>query len=82
MTMTEQLTALRDQVSAKLPADVLEIVHRATQDLENSGLANRSKGVGDAAPAFKLPNASGQLVSSAKLLARGPLVLTVYRGNW
>ena len=82
MTMTEQLTAMQDQVSAKLPADVLEIVHRAIQVLENSGLADRSKGVGDAAPAFELPNASGQLVSSAKLLAKGPLVLTVYRGNW
>ena len=82
MTMTQQLSALRDQVSAQLPAEVLEIVHRTTQDLENSGLANRAKGVGDAAPAFELPSASGQLVDSAKLLARGPVVLTVYRGNW
>jgi hypothetical protein len=82
MTMTEQLTALRDQVSAQLPADVLETVHRATQELEKSGLAECSKGVGDAAPAFELPNASGQLVDSAKLLAKGSLVLTVYRGNW
>ena len=38
--------------------------------------------VGDRAPQFALPNASGRLVDLAELLAAGPVVLTFYRGAW
>jgi peroxiredoxin len=38
--------------------------------------------VGDPLPAFALPNAYGQEVRSADLLAKGPLVLTFFRGSW
>ena len=37
---------------------------------------------GDEIPAFTLPNALGRPVSSGELLARGPLVITFYRGAW
>ncbi len=37
---------------------------------------------GHAIPDFVLPNAEGRLVASDTLLARGPLVLTFYRGEW
>ena len=38
--------------------------------------------VGNPLPPFELKNASGQEVRSSELLARGPLVLTVFRGSW
>jgi len=38
--------------------------------------------VGDRAPQFALPNASGRLVDLAELLAAGHVVLTFYRGAW
>ncbi|PIB34089.1 redoxin [Reichenbachiella sp. 5M10] len=38
--------------------------------------------VGQKAPAFELPNAEGKLESLDSLLAKGPLVLTFYRGSW
>ncbi|SHK85558.1 Peroxiredoxin [Reichenbachiella agariperforans] len=38
--------------------------------------------VGQKAPAFELPNAEGKLGSLDTLLAKGPLVLTFYRGSW
>jgi len=38
--------------------------------------------VGDRAPEFDLENARGRRVGLAGLLARGPLVLTFYRGAW
>ncbi|RJE70959.1 peroxiredoxin-like family protein [Reichenbachiella sp. MSK19-1] len=38
--------------------------------------------VGQKAPAFELPNAEGKLESLESLLAKGPLVLTFYRGSW
>ena len=36
----------------------------------------------DALPAFELPDTEGSIVRSADLLARGPLVVTFYRGLW
>ena len=38
--------------------------------------------VGGPLPAFALKNAFGQEVRSPDLLAKGPLVLTVFRGSW
>ncbi len=57
-------------------------MHKATADLIASGQAARTLKVGARAPIFALPNAHGELVRSADLLARGPLVLTFYRGIW
>jgi len=64
------------------PAAVHEPMRRATADLVASGLAGNALGVGDLAPSFELSNAEGVSISSSGLLARGPLVLTFYRGFW
>jgi peroxiredoxin len=45
-------------------------------------LVDRSLNAGDVMPAFTLPNATGQAVNSADLLARGSLVVSFYRGGW
>lgn len=57
-------------------------MHRATAELTASGQANRALRIGDRAPDFILPGPDGKPVSSAALLARGPLVITFYRGVW
>ena len=38
--------------------------------------------VGQTAPAFTLPNTAGTPVSLAERRARGPVVLSFYRGRW
>ncbi|EHK47148.1 hypothetical protein TRIATDRAFT_291343 [Trichoderma atroviride IMI 206040] len=38
--------------------------------------------VGASLPAFKLPNALGNEVTSDSLLAKGPVLITFYRGDW
>lgn len=38
--------------------------------------------VGDKAPDFTLPNAKGESISLNKLLNKGPVVVTFYRGDW
>jgi peroxiredoxin len=50
--------------------------------LDAAEVAREALSAGDAMPAFLLPNAEGHLVDSADLLARGPLVVTFFRGNW
>jgi len=57
-------------------------MRQATRNLAASGIVGESVGAGDRAPRFSLPNAKGETVSSADLLAKGPLVVSFYRGGW
>jgi len=57
-------------------------MHRAIEGLRASGIMDRLIEVGDRLPSFALPNAYGQQVLSTDLLAKGPLVLTFFRGAW
>lgn len=65
-----------------VPRSVIETMHRATAELVASGAAQRALRAGDVAHAFHLPDADGRVVSSADLLAKGPLVVSFYRGVW
>jgi peroxiredoxin len=57
-------------------------MHRATAELEASGIENRALKVGDRAPSFTLFDQNHVPVSSADLLQRGPLVVSFFRGHW
>ena len=64
------------------PADIHPIMERATAELIASGQAIRAAKAGDKAPTFNLRDGQGQWVSSQDLLAKGPLVVSFYRGVW
>lgn len=64
------------------PKAVVEIFHRATAELRQSALVERALKTGDRAPAFTLNNQDRNSISSAELLAKGPLVITFFRGHW
>jgi peroxiredoxin len=57
-------------------------MHQATEDLRASGIMDRIAKMGSIAPDFTLPNAAGQPVGLAGLRARGPVVVSFYRGRW
>ena len=83
MSLQDKLDAFKsDFEGKKAPREVVAVMHKATADLIASGQAERTLKVGARAPIFALPNAHGELVRSTDLLARGPLVLTFYRGIW
>ena len=82
MTLDERLAAIRDAASKRIPPERQAIMHRAIEDLRASGIMQRIIKVGDRLPAFVLRNAYAQEVRSSDLLAKGPLVLTVFRGSW
>jgi hypothetical protein len=82
MALEDTLRGIREASAKRHPADRLAIMHRATEALRASGIMDRVIKVGDPLPPFALPNAYGQEVRSADLLARGPLVLTFFRGGW
>lgn len=82
MSLADKLEATRTASASRIPADRQAIMHRATEDLRNSGILDRIVPVGAPAPSFALANHDGRLVSSSDLLAAGPLVLSFFRGSW
>ena len=82
MTLQDRLDAFKAEFIAARPADVRATMERATAELIASGAASRALKAGDRAPAFTLEAQDGSPVSSADLLASGPLVVSFYRGVW
>lgn len=62
--------------------EMIAVMQRSTEQLRSSGIVQRVLKPGHKAPSFELPNQDGQLVSSHSLLAKGPLVLSFFRGVW
>lgn len=44
--------------------------------------SNKTLNVGDKAPLFTLENATGEKISLKRMLKKGPVILTWYRGAW
>lgn len=87
MTLQNRLDAFKaDFKSGKppfnAPAHIHPIMARATEALIASGAAGRALKAGDRAPEFTLESPDGTPLSSADLLAHGPLVVSFYRGVW
>jgi hypothetical protein len=82
MTLQDKLDKLKAGFEAKAPKDALEIMHRATDDLRNSGIMQDVLKSGDTAPGFELRNADENVIRLKGLLREGPLVLSFYRGQW
>jgi hypothetical protein len=82
MALQEKLDKLRAGFEAKAPRDALDIMHRATDDLRNSGILQKVLKVGDQAPQFDLKNADENMIASGDLISSGPVVLSFYRGKW
>lgn len=87
MTLQAKLDAFKaDFVGGKppfnAPPEVHVVMKRATAELIATGQAERALKVGDRAPVFTLDDPDGIPVSSSELLAKGPLVLSFYRGVW
>jgi hypothetical protein len=88
MSLQEKLNAMKARFESRTPPydkvsqETIDVMHRATEDLRNSGILDGTLKVGDQAPDFTLPNPEGKNVSSEDLLARGFLVLSFYRGVW
>lgn len=82
MSLQEQLNAMKEKSEARIPAEALEVMHRATEELEKSGILDQVPKAGDRAPGFALHNTQGMRVESRSLLESGPMVLTFYRGGW
>jgi cytochrome oxidase Cu insertion factor (SCO1/SenC/PrrC family) len=87
MTLQQKLDQLKARFESGGPPrnvskTIVETFHRATEELRQSGQAERALKTGDRLPAFTLNNQDGNPISSTGLLAKGPLVITFFRGHW
>ena len=82
MSLQDKLDAQRQQIESAAPSEAVEVMHKATQELQQSGILSRVTARGDTAPDFSLNNYSGQKVNLSEKLENGPVVLGFYRGGW
>ncbi len=87
MALQDRLDAFKadfesGRFSLKPTKETLEAMHRSTGELIASAQAQRAKKAGERAPEFVLADPDGKPVSSRELLAKGPLVISFYRGVW
>lgn len=82
MTLQGRLDRIRAGFEAQAPAAALEIMHRATLDLRDTGIAERAIHEGQQAPDFRLTGASGSEVGLSEEYSKGPVILTFFRGRW
>jgi peroxiredoxin len=78
----KELEEFREKASKNAPADRLRVYEQGIEEVRKSGVIAKALRVGDRAPDFELPNAAGKEVKLSELIARGPVVLTWYRGGW
>jgi peroxiredoxin len=78
----KELDEFREKALKKTPPDRLRAYEQGIDDVRKSGVTDKALKVGDRAPDFELTNAVGKKVKLSELTARGPVVLTWYRGGW
>jgi hypothetical protein len=82
MSLAAKLDEIRAGAVKRIPPDKLVVLQQATAALRDSGIMRGVIAVGQALPPFELNGAGGDVVSSDAVLARGAVVLTVFRGHW
>lgn len=82
MSLTQELADFQNRFRANQDPGILATMQAATDDLEQSGIVDRTLKVGDPIPNFELPDVKGDRVELRSLLQNGPVVLSFYRGGW
>jgi peroxiredoxin len=89
MTTDTSATTLKDRIGSftagladRVPPQVVASLGAEMQKLAESGIVKNALQVGAKAPDFTLPDSNGKSVTLSTLLAKGPVVVTFYRGGW
>ena len=72
----------KNQFEQRASAEVIKTFNEGVQAVATSGAMESALNVGDTAPDFTLPNATGEEVKLSGLLQDGPVILIWYRGGW
>jgi peroxiredoxin len=81
-SLSEQLGETVGAFMSSLPDDDAQIVGASFEKLHASHTGESAIVVGEIAPDFTLPDATGELINLHNKLNEGPVVLNFYRGGW
>jgi peroxiredoxin len=79
--LNDKLKQMSEKVAKKLPEEFLAVSENEVKKLADSN-AIQGLSIGEKAPSFTLPDATGKNVSLSTSLKEGPVVLSFYRGSW
>lgn len=82
MTLQDQIDEYKAGFRKRVPVETQQVMARATEDLIATGQHLNAPKVGEAFPEFALPNQNGETVRLSDLLAKGPVVVSFFRGLW
>jgi peroxiredoxin len=81
-SFTDELKSTYDSFQKMAPEPIKQAITAAREDFVKSYDPSKSIQVGEILPEFKLSDALGKEVTSTELLAKGPLLINFYRGEW
>ncbi|MGD0880767.1 MAG: peroxiredoxin-like family protein [Acidimicrobiales bacterium] len=70
-----------NEITTQIPTQIAGRIKTGVDEVTTSGVAP-GLAIGDTAPDFTLSDAVGNQVALGDLLAKGPVVVTFYRGEW
>jgi hypothetical protein len=80
--LEEKMERVSEGAAEQLPDEALEVMDAHTRELVEAGRAGDAVGEGDRAPDFELPSTEGGTIRLSEAAARGPVILSFYRGRW
>jgi peroxiredoxin len=78
----KELKEFLEKSAKTTPQETQRIYAEGIEEVRRSGVLDTALKVGDKAPDFELPDAVGKSVKLSDLTAKGPVVVTWYRGGW
>lgn len=81
-TLSTQLAGAAKESETRLPAETLQAMKLAVEEVRATGIEKSARQVGDAAIDAKLMGWNGETVQLSELWNDGPIVLMWYRGGW
>lgn len=82
MSLNALLTAMKEDFVAKTDPAVVQVMANTRQQLIDSGLHQKALGRGETLPDFVLQDSEGNDFSSREARAKGPMLISWYRGIW
>ncbi|MEM6898741.1 MAG: peroxiredoxin-like family protein [Pseudomonadota bacterium] len=82
MSLAAELEQMAAGSAKRFPPEVMAIMRKAADDLEAKDIGDKALGVGDRLPEAALTDATGNTLTIASLVEKGPLIINFYRGGW
>ncbi|MEM9451124.1 MAG: peroxiredoxin-like family protein [Cyanobacteria bacterium P01_E01_bin.6] len=81
-SLNEHLWNARDAFNTAAPAEVVEMIEAGATKIESMDIVSKALREGDEFPDVALLNQNGEMRLLKDYLAKGPLIVTMYRGQW